>query len=250
MNKDICLCFFGLIRSGEETSSNVQKNIIEILQKNKLSYDVYLHTYDLKFINNPRSKEINCSLNIDDYKLFNPDFLSITDQSLFDKSYNLKEVNKNGDPWYDKCKSLKNLLRQLNSLMIVTDLWINKGNNYKCFIYLRSDLKYSKLDINAVKDIIKNPDKNNIYVPMWQVNPKFQCNDRFAIGTKSSILKWSRRYTQCFDYADKHKLHAETFLKYILDFHKINIKKLNMFGIRIRADGTIYFRDINLIKHV
>ena len=151
-----------LTRSLRHTQSSINKYIINILVLNNYYIDIYLHTYDLKVINNKRSKEFNVKLNLNEYKLLNPDYFSITSQNEFDNTINIKNYLLKGDPWKNNGNSLFNLLRQLNSLKIVTKM--HEDKDYKCYIYLRPDLKYlNNLDIN----LIKNLRDDTFYTPEW-----------------------------------------------------------------------------------
>ena len=68
----VCICFFGLTRSLKYTIDSINDNLFNILKPNNIQYDIYLHTYDLKILTNNRSNELECKLDIDEYKLLNP----------------------------------------------------------------------------------------------------------------------------------------------------------------------------------
>ena len=106
-NRKIAICFFGLTRSLKKTIILLNKNIFEKLKENNFMYDIYLHTYKLKSLTNSRSGEKDCLLDNDEYKLLKTVEIMIEDQNEFDKTFNLKDYTKHGDPWYDKFQSLK-----------------------------------------------------------------------------------------------------------------------------------------------
>ena len=230
INKRICICFYGLVRSLKYTIHSIHNNIIRELIKNCYYINIYLHTYDLYVINNKRSNEKNIKLNVNEYKLLEPDFVSITSQKSFDSTININKYLIKGDPWPDNPKkSLFNLLRQLNSLKIVTSMHSSK--KYLLYLYLRPDLKYlNKLDIN----IIKNYSPNEFYTPSWG---KFGgLNHRMGLGDKQTMSKFGNRIRHSESFAKIKKLHSETFLKNIMT--GCIIKDIKMKGNRIRANGN------------
>ena len=236
-NTAVAICFFGLTRSLKFTLSSIQENIFNILSKNNIKYHIYLHTYNLEYLTNTRSKEDNVKLDISEWKLLNPDFYNITNQKDFDKTINIKEYLDCGDPWHDKGESLYNFLRQLNSLQIVNKI-INNDYNYKCFIYLRPDLKYlNELNINEVLDIIKNSEQKIIYTPKWGTNRGY--NDRCYMGTKLAINIVANRKDYIKEYSKINRPHSERFLKYIIENNNIINKKFSIIADRVRADGSI-----------
>ena len=243
--KDIAICFYGLTRSLKYTIDSITNNIFKILDNHKYKYDIYLHTYNLEIINNDRSSEKNCRLDLNEYKLLKPDFFQITNQDEFDKTINITDYIDHGDPWMgqekNKYTSLKNILRQFNSLNIVTNLWINKQPNYKCVIYLRPDLKYiTPLNIDVINFILEK-NKPIIFTPNWcEYGGK---NDRFSMGTPSAMKIYGTRLSHCYNFSKMRQLHSEQFLKYVLKKSKVITKPLNMKAIRIRANGSMNKKD-------
>lgn len=228
--KKICICFFGLTRSLKYTHPSINEHILKILIINNYYFDIYLHTYNLDKLTNNRSNEKNIKLDFNEYKLLNPDYFLINNQCEFDNTINIKNYLLKGDPWNDKNVSLFNLLRQLNSLKIVTKM--HEDKDYKCYIYLRPDLKYlNNLDIN----LIKNLRDDTFYTPKWG---KFGgLNDRLGFGSKNIMVEFGYRLDKALEYSKIKKLHSESFLKYIMEKYKIN--NINLKAHRVRANGKI-----------
>ena len=232
LNNKICICFYGLTRSLKITINSIQENILKVLIKNNYYFDIYLHTYNLKYINNKRSNEKNIKLDTEEYKLLHCDYFKIDNQDDFDKNININDYLIKGDPWPNNPKiSLMNLLRQLNSLKQVNLLSNSKKINYTYYLYLRPDLKYlNKFDCN----IIKNCKNNEFYTPIWG---KFGgLNDRMGFGTKEIMNIFANRINEAILYSKTHRLHSETFLKYIMN--KYIIKDIKLKANRIRANGN------------
>lgn len=230
-NNKICICFYGLTRSLKYTLGSIQQNILKILIQNNYYFDIYLHTYNLESLTNKRSKEINIKLNTNEYKILNCDFTKVTNQNDFDKTININNYLKCGDPWPENPKvSLQNLLRQLNSLKQVFLLSNFKKIQYSYYLYLRPDLKYlNKFDCN----IIKNCKNDEFYSPSWG---KFGgLNDRMGFGKFEAMKEYSNRLDLVINYSKNRKLHSETFLKNVMS--KFVVKDIKMRANRVRSNG-------------
>ena len=241
----VCICFFGLTRSLRYTIDSINKNIFKILEDNNIIYDIYLHTYDLEVLTNKRSNELKCMLDTEEYKLLNAKEFIIDSQDEFDKNFDYNSVKKFGDYWGDNFSSLKNLIRQLNSLKKVFSLIENKNNEYDSFIFIRPDLKIiSKIDID---NILETKNKNVIATSNFS---KWRgLNDRVAIGSYNSIKKYANRIDNIYEYMNENgKLHAEKLLKFVMEKFKIKNIDLNLYFIRIRANNDIEKKDLYIFK--
>ena len=200
---NIGICFFGLTRSLKHTYPSIKKNIFDVLEKHNIGYDVFLHTYDLKGLTNKRSGEICCPLDTDEWKLLNPIAHKITNQEAFDKSFNWEMLFKHGDIWKDGRNSLKNAIRQLNSLKEVTSLWIER-DVYDFYIYIRPDLYYvNELIIN---EFIEHIHLNNILVIPYWGNYRGGFNDRIAFGSYHVMKKYGNRIDNLPRYYNQNKV--------------------------------------------
>ena len=243
--KKVALCFFGLTRSLKFTIDSIQDNILDVLKDNKIEYTIYLHSYDLKRLDLRRSQEKNCILDPEEYKLLKPDYVKITHQEDFDKSFDWEYVKKFGDPWGfegNNFENLYNLFRQLNSIKLCTQLW-QEHDEYDCYLYLRPDLNYvDKLDINELNLVSNN--KNSILTPEWMRDNGL--NDRFAFGSKKSILRWANRIDDRFEY--EKEFHSEKYLNWVINKYNIHNYFMNMKAYRIRANGEKHHGDINYLN--
>ena len=245
----IAICFFGLTRSLKYTLPSIKKNIFEVLKRNNISYDVYLHTYNLKGLTNKRSGEINCPLDTEEWKLLNPIAHKITNQGDFDNSFNWEMLFKHGDIWKDGYNSIKNALRQLNSLKEVTSLWRNKPK-YDYYIYIRPDLYFvNEIDVN---DIIQHINIDNIIVIPYWGNYRGGFNDRIAYGTYNVMQIYGNRINDITRYYGKHTpkkpYHSERYLTTILRNYHIFLRYCKLRAIRIRANGIYEDKDLVMFK--
>ena len=239
----VCICFFGLTRSLRFTYDSINKNVFQVLKDNNISYEVYLHTYDLKVLNNNRSREFNCELDLEEYKLLNPNKYVVTSQDKFDKNFDYESIKKYGDYWRDKFGSATNLIRQLNSLKEVFELIKNK-KNYDSYIFIRPDLKIlTEININ---DIIESKKKDVILTSSYD---KFNgLNDKVAIGSYRSAEIFANRLDYIYEYMKCNgKLHSERHLKFVMEKFGIKNIDLNLYFVRVRADNTIERKDLKFI---
>ena len=234
----IAICFFGLIRSLKFTHESINENLLKILTQNGIDYDIFIHTYDLKVLNNKRSKEDNVELDVNDYKLLNPKDILIENQDDFDKSFDYEKIMSYGNAWKDSndnFNSLKNLIRQLNSLNKLTQM-IKKKERYDLYIYVRPDTKIvNPFNINLIENIKDNEIRTPVYFKHWG-----GLNDRFAIGKFNSIVKYGERINYIYDFVNcgkKRPLHSEQLLKFIINKYNIKNIDIDIILVRVRADG-------------
>ena len=53
----VALAFFGITRSLKYTYNSILLNIFNVFYKNKIDYDIFIHTYKLENYKNIRTKE-------------------------------------------------------------------------------------------------------------------------------------------------------------------------------------------------
>lgn len=231
----IAICFFGLTRSLKFTIDSIEKNIFNVLSSNNIEFTKFIHTYNLNQLTNHRSKEYNCKLDIHEYKLLHCNYEIITDQDEFLKTIDFDKYKKNGDPWNDNFKSLKNLLCQLNSLNLVTGLWKNTNKKFDLIMYVRPDLQYNQLCIN---DLLTSLNEQCVLTPSFHMFGGL--NDRIAIGPPEYMHIYGSRLLFADSYSTTKKLHSETFLKYIVTSNNFkHSPTFKLMGKRVRANGMI-----------
>ena len=254
----IGICFYGLTRSLEYTIDSINSNIFDVLKDNNIEYDVYLHTYDLDKIHNPRTGEYD-NLNKEEYKLLNPYKYKKDNQDLFDKKTNYNEYFTKGNlkrsffiiEWekHDNYITFKNLIRALNSQKEVTKLWNNSDKEYDIILYLRPDLKYNKLDINQFYELMNmEQDKRDkvIYIPTWHDNGGY--NDRLAFGTPKVMKIYGHAFDDLLEYSKRKRVQSESFNKYRIKNNMLKRHNFKLRGKRIRSNGITNKKDNNLYK--
>ena len=232
----VCIGFYGLTRSLKYTLPNIKKNIFQPLKNANIEYDIALHTYNMKKLTNPRSKEFNVRLDPNEYKLLHPKWVRVTNQDRFDRAYApiFQRVGKRGNPWNDGGQSLKNLTRQLNSLRVLANI-IPNDQNYDLFIFLRPDhIFYGPLNIQAILELAR---PGTIITPSW--GNYGGVNDRLAIGEPAVIRAWARRINLVDQYIKHAPLHSEQFNKFTIKTHGWTHATLKLLCCRIRANGGV-----------
>lgn len=214
-----CICFFGVIsRSLIYTIDSIKQNIFDVLAKNNIEYDVYIH-------NNIVNNISNIQLNNDNYKLLKPNKYIEDDQTVIDE-----RIQKY---LFNVCEKYVNSIRQIYSVNSVTELWEN-DTEYDLYLYLRPDLLYTnELDISH---ILENINKENVlFTPNWH---KWRgLNDRIYFGKKDVMTKIGKRI-DLIPTMLKTKYNSEQFLKLVVDNYGIDTIDISLRGDRIRSCGT------------
>jgi hypothetical protein len=230
----VALAFWGLTRSLKYTIKSIKERVFNILNSNKIEYDIYIHTYFVndKF-NNTRTKENNILLDNLEYKLLNPKYVKIDDLNNTKEIINLLQYRTHPDPWGTKYNSVDNFICAMYSKMEVTKLIENNKIKYDYIIFLRPDVKYlNNFDIK----FLKLTNEKNVCIPNFHLFSNF--NDRFFIGVPKNAFIYGKLFEKLLEYSKKKSLHSETFnYYYIKEVNKLNINYIKFFFNRIRANG-------------
>jgi len=230
----IGLAFWGLTRSLKYTIKSIEKHILNVLNNNKIEFDIYIHTYQVNSIyNNPRAREKNIKLDNTEYKLLKPKYFKIDDQDKIKKKLKLLEYRTNPDPWKTNYVTVDNFICAMYSKMEVIKLVKNSRIKYDYIIFLRPDVLYlNDFDINIFIKI----NNKNICIPNFHLYSNF--NDRFFIGTYKNAMIYGFLFKDLLKYSKYKRLHSETFnYVFMHDINKLNIIYIKFYFNRIRADG-------------
>ena len=245
--KEFCICFFGLCKTTNYCIESIKGNIFNILKSNNINYKIFLHTYnDISEITNKRNNEYNMKFNSNNYKLLKPDKYLLTKQTDFTKNININDYKHFGDPWPNNPNtSLLNYICALYSLKLSFNLLDKK---YKCIIFMRPDLKYfDKINIDILNEVYHS-NKPIFYTNDWGLCNGY--NDRFYICNYLSALHIANRYDNILYYSQTiNRLHAETYLKYIIGINNIIVKFFNYKVFRVINDNKYNKNDIYLYEN-
>ena len=90
----ICIMFFGLLRNLKISLPTIRKNIFIELEKQRIEYDIYIHTYKINILNCPRTGEHNIKYDNSQISLFKHPSkkIIVDDQDEIDKKLRFPEM--------------------------------------------------------------------------------------------------------------------------------------------------------------
>jgi hypothetical protein len=224
------IIFYGLSRSLNKTIHSFKKNIFDILDKNNIQYDIYIHTYKIngKYKNIWSGEETENYHNEDIQNILNPKYLLFDDQSIIENNIDINEyytfLKWNGYfPEYKVKYMIKNLVLALYSKNKITKLFNENISNYDYGIISRPDLEITnEFDINYF-NLLNN---YNIIIP--EQDTYEGCNDRFCIGNPSIISYYGTLYEKLLEYSKNKNIISECYLLDMLNIKNIDIIKKNI----------------------
>jgi hypothetical protein len=230
----VAICFFGLTRSLNFTAPYIISRIISPME-HFANIRIFLHTFNLSVLTNPRSSEFKVPLNHKEFVLLNPHKYEITDQEEFLRTVPANFCRKHGDNYKDGFASTTNIFCQLESLRRVTALMLEDGTEFDSVVYARPDVLYfNPVDVEQVL----HAQPRTIYVPLFHRYAGL--NDRFAFGHIDVMTEFGYRGSELEKYCDTNQLNSEGFLRAFLDSRKINVKATSIVFSRVRANGLVY----------
>jgi len=230
----VALCFFGLVKDYGLVADSVEQFVLSPLRKAGYEYDIYIHTYNQPTVTNPRNGEKSVSINSSSITKFYPTaIIRRDDPTTADRLHPLEYYLRNGDPWPDNPRlSMMNYIRQLYSLHMVTSLWWPSRSHYAYVVYLRPDVRFtSPLMLNP---LIR---ERQIAIPNFHSFTGY--NDRFAYGRPLAMKTYGDRlnWVEAFFARYKCSLHAESYLKFFLQAHGMEVILIHIHFVRVRANG-------------
>jgi hypothetical protein len=233
--KRVAVGFFGITRSLKYTINSIETNILDVLTKNNINYDIFMHTYYLNSYSNKRAKESTTNkINNDEYKLLNPKYFQQDNQDEIKNKLKLELYRTHKDPWNTKYESVDFFILACYSRLILTEMIEKTYINYDYILFVRPDCLYlDKLDTSKF-NLINN---NTILIPNFHLFGKYTINDRFAITNNYTYKIYGKVFKQLLELSKKHELHSETILGLVLNNNKIKCSKINFNFSRIRING-------------
>ena len=228
----IALLYFGKTRSIRKTYNSHFEHIYEPLKAAGIDYDIYLHTWKTND-NMIWDKECNVPNDDEEYKLLNPEFYRQDVQAEFQASFDFssyfdKEIwDQHGDNRYYgewRPQMVMNHLCALESERRVFQMCEDTGRTYDYYIVLRPDALFT-MSLN-LKDFL-GLDETSIAIPEWKWYEGY--NDRFAIGKKETIRRYTNRGRDLAEFRKTHgRIVAEKNLKLALDKYRIVVKPIKL----------------------
>ena len=197
-----------------------------------------MHTYtvDNKY-NNSRAGEKDITLNNEEYKCINPDYVILDSQEEVKSSINFLQYRTRRDPWKNNYETMDNFILAMYSKKRLLELFQdNDDESYTHFLMIRPDVKYlNNFDINwltRIKD-------DEIYVPNFGIfGSHGGFNDRMALMcNKKVFVLYNSVFDMMLEYSKKHKLHSESINRFNMNINKIITVFIPFYFNRVRANG-------------
>ena len=84
MEYDFAIIYFGLTRSIRKTHETHKKYVYDVLKKNNITYQIFMHTWKTKDdTQNVWEKKIPEKIDYTEYKLLSPDFYTLDDETEY-----------------------------------------------------------------------------------------------------------------------------------------------------------------------
>ena len=233
----IALAFFGLPRRSDLTFPLIDKHLIAPLSALG-ELRIFYHLWRQDWIFNPRSGEDHAQppANYTPFLAFE----GALEQRPAQAPPLWRRLQAHGDAWGDGFHSLGNMVVQLQSLMAVTQLAGEAAPDVVMFA--RPDLLYREpVQRWQVEHVLQHADA--VLLPDWESWGGF--NDRFAIAGAAAYRAYGGRILLADHFCEGtgQPMHAETFLRYALDFAGVQVRTIAMRANRIRVDGRIQPED-------
>lgn len=215
----VAVCYWGLTRSASKVYQTHFDNIFNVLKKNNVFYDVFMHTWTLKGPQYAFWNALTAPIDYDEYMLLKPKYFRRDDQDLFtegiDFSLYYYESEKDKE-WHPRL--VFNLLCGLESQKRVTSMVYESGNEYDYIIYVRPDVRIdSTFDVSWL-----NLPANGIVIPDYEHYEGY--NDRFAILPYANASVYANRIDQMAEFRKNHgRIVSEKYLKYVCDTNNLII---------------------------
>jgi hypothetical protein len=241
--KKIAICYFGMTRSTKYIYQSHKENLYQILQKNNIEYDTYMHTWETScnmIWNNP----IDIPIDYDEYKLLDIDYYTIENQNDylqkidFNDYCNIELYEMYGDSEHEWIPQLiKNHLCALESQKRVYNMVRNSKKEYDYILFIRPDvLITNEFDIKWLSYF----QEDNTDILILDYDHYDGLNDKFSILPYHSALEYATRIDEIIEFRKNHgRIVSEKYVKYIIDKYYPKIKFINFIMKIIRPDGIL-----------
>jgi hypothetical protein len=242
----VAIAFYGITRSLKHTIHSIHNQILDVLKQNNINYTIFLHTYILDKYCNIRTGENIDTINNEEYKLLNPDYVIIDEQEIVKKNINMSLYRTHKDPWNTNYNSVDNFILAQYSKSKVVKMIEQSEIPFDYILFVRPDCLYLKpFDVNYFK-LVNN---NTICIPNFHLHGKYKINDRFCIANSKTYKMYGLIFPYLLNMSKKQSLHSETIIGEILYRYRLNIKRIPFIFSRVRSCGKIV-DNLNLNNNV
>jgi len=237
----VALAFFGITRSLKYTINSIDDIFMKFFKKNNISYTIFMHTYSLSNYKNTLTKENLASVDNNEYKLLNPDYIEIDNQEQIQNDIHLKEYRTFPDAWkLEDYNATDNFLLAQYSKSRVTQMISDTNIVFDNIFFIRPDCLYtSSLELVY----LQNADDTSIVIPNFHLIGPYKFNDRFCITNYKTYKLYGDVFKYMLDISKKQSLHSETVLGQLINSFKLNVIKIPFILKRIRCNGKCHTFD-------
>lgn len=227
------VAFWGLTRNMAATVESIER-----IRASLPNHIAFAHTYHSNSAYmNRRAGE--CSINIvPDLERLRADHVEVEDLDEVRRKIGLLKYRTNADPWKTNYETMDNFILAMHSRRRVTEMIQQSGIQVEKVVFMRPDLRYAST-IN--KDML---DKDGWVIPNFHLYNGF--NDRFCIASKETFPVYGNMFKYLMPYSIMYPLHSETVHAYIAKAMQIRVHYANFKFQRIRMDGSVEKRDIDV----
>jgi hypothetical protein len=237
---NIAICYWGMTRSTKFIYKTHLENLHNQLKINNINYKIFMHTWKTKDNKNIIwENESNILVDYEEYKLLEPDYYQIDDQTTFLDTINFDNYfyediydtighSPNGE-WLPQL--IRNHLCALESQKRVFNMVKKSNIEFDYIIYIRPDvLLLNNFDTNCLKNVFD--------ITLLNYEHYEGYNDRFAIIPFKLEDKYSNRIDEIIEFRKtKGRIVSEKYVKYIVDKYYTNKQFINFKMRIIRPDG-------------
>jgi len=239
--------FFGLTRSLRHTAAAVETGFYQPLRNSGIATVRAGHFNLPKAITNPRSGEFAIVPDRNDSALLGLDLCWIEPQNMAAVAHEYEIARAFPDSFGDHYRSLGNLCLQLHSLRRLWSLLELLGvQETDIVLLLRPDLLY--LDsLNPTLHLAPLLEgRADLIVPGWQNWGGL--NDRLAFCSGRAARIYANRIKLFQEGCLRlGSMHAERFLKYVIDYHGLRVACTDLRAVRVRGNGRIAANDAGMV---
>jgi hypothetical protein len=239
--------FFGITRSLQHTAGAIRTGFYEPLESAGI-FSLRAGHFNLpEIMINPRSGEFGIAPDRRESGLLDLDLCWIEPQAQDSVAREFEFARLFGDAFGDQYHSLANLCYQLHSLRRLWSLLELLGaDENDLVLLLRPDLLYLDM-LDPTKDLLPLIDgRVDLIVPGWQSWGGL--NDRFAFCTGRAAKIYATRIHLFIDAClQMGGMHAESFLRFVVEHHGLRIGRTDLRAVRVRANNHIADNDISMI---
>ena len=235
MEYNIAFCYWGVLRSVNNTHKNHKHMIYEILKEQNISYKIFMHTWSTEdSVHYVWKNKCKQKTDYNSYKLLEPDFYKIDSQEEFLNSINMDNY------FYKKTKEwnlqlLKNHLCALASLRHVYNMMESSNLKFKHVVFIRPDAYFVRsphiekcLSINQQTMILPNFESFEGY------------NDRFCMCNFKDAYVYALRLNELAEFRkNEGRIVAEKYLKYVIKNKGIIVQLNNNIKFKLIRPNNI-----------